>query len=200
MTAKSFSGVIKALGAKLDEFEELPLPVYVLDRHGTVVWMNRPARDFFGDKVHHSYREVVPADFLTSARDHFARKILGSEKGSMYEADVIDRKGRRRGVCINSMVLSDGHRAVGVFGILRALPAPHESSVPGVDLSPRQLEVLRQLEAGASTRDISDELGISMETVRNHIRAVLRGLGVHSRLEAVVEAKRRRASTLTRAG
>jgi DNA-binding CsgD family transcriptional regulator len=38
---------------------------------------------------------------------------------------------------------------------------------------------------------IADALGISRETVRNHVRGILRTLGVHSRLEAVVEAHRR---------
>jgi DNA-binding NarL/FixJ family response regulator len=34
-------------------------------------------------------------------------------------------------------------------------------------------------------------LGVSPETIRNHVRAILRALRVHSRLEAVAEAHRR---------
>ena len=58
------------------------------------------------------------------------------------------------------------------------------------DLTPRQTEVLGLLERGLSTEQIARELQLSVETVRNHIRAVLRGLGVHSRLEAVAVARR----------
>jgi DNA-binding NarL/FixJ family response regulator len=51
--------------------------------------------------------------------------------------------------------------------------------------------VLRLLEHGRSTRQIAQQLHLSPETVRNHVRAVLRALGVHSRLEAVALARRR---------
>ncbi len=50
------------------------------------------------------------------------------------------------------------------------------------------------LEGGRSTRQIAEELHLSPETVRNHIRHVLRALGVHSRLEAVTLARRRSCS------
>jgi DNA-binding NarL/FixJ family response regulator len=49
---------------------------------------------------------------------------------------------------------------------------------------------LRLLEHGYSTDQIADRLHLSPETVRNHIRAVLRALDVHSRLEAVAVARR----------
>jgi DNA-binding CsgD family transcriptional regulator len=49
--------------------------------------------------------------------------------------------------------------------------------------------VLRHLAVGASTEQIARELNISVETVRNHIRAVLRKLGARSRLEAVAKAR-----------
>jgi DNA-binding CsgD family transcriptional regulator len=48
--------------------------------------------------------------------------------------------------------------------------------------------VLRQLAAGKSTGDIAESLGISTETVRNHVRGITARLGVHSRLEAVIKA------------
>jgi DNA-binding NarL/FixJ family response regulator len=56
-------------------------------------------------------------------------------------------------------------------------------------LTPRQAEILRLLERGHSTNQIAHELHLSLETVRNHIRHLLRALGVHSRLEAVAVAR-----------
>ena len=41
------------------------------------------------------------------------------------------------------------------------------------------------------TEAIASRLGVAVETARNHIRAVLRELGVHSRLEAVVAGRER---------
>lgn len=58
-------------------------------------------------------------------------------------------------------------------------------------LTPRQHQILRLLVNGSSTEEVSDELGLRTHTVRNHVRALLRRLGVHSRVEAVVLAVRR---------
>jgi len=41
------------------------------------------------------------------------------------------------------------------------------------------------LERGRSTEQIAGELHLSIETVRNHVRHILRALDAHSRLEAV---------------
>ena len=49
--------------------------------------------------------------------------------------------------------------------------------------------MLRLLERGHSTSQISGELHLSPETVRNHIRHLFRALGVHSRIEAVAVAR-----------
>ncbi len=61
-----------------------------------------------------------------------------------------------------------------------------------VVLSPRQTTILRLLAYGGSTRGIAQTLGISPATVRNHIQQIMVALQAHSRLEAVVQALRRR--------
>lgn len=52
-------------------------------------------------------------------------------------------------------------------------------------LSTREWEVLDLLSRGATTRAIAKELGLTVETVRSHVKRVLRKLGAHSRAEAV---------------
>ena len=52
-------------------------------------------------------------------------------------------------------------------------------------LTPRQLEILRMLAGGASTVGIATELYLSVETVRWHIKSILRKLGVRSRADAI---------------
>ncbi|HUR16399.1 MAG TPA: response regulator transcription factor, partial [Candidatus Limnocylindrales bacterium] len=52
------------------------------------------------------------------------------------------------------------------------------------DLTPRELEVLRMLVAGRSSRDICGELYIAPNTLRTHVQNVLAKLRVHSKLEA----------------
>ena len=81
-----------------------------------------------------------------------------------------------------------GERVVGVFGLFEGRP-DDRATAPPPHLTPRQVEVLRLLEQGRSTKQIAAELHLSTETVRNHIRRLFRALGVHSRLEAVAVAR-----------
>lgn len=55
-------------------------------------------------------------------------------------------------------------------------------------LTAREIEVLRLLAQGMSTRQLSQHLFISELTVRNHIHNILSKLGVHTRLAAVALA------------
>lgn len=55
-------------------------------------------------------------------------------------------------------------------------------------LTERELEVLTLLARGRSTREIADELSISVSTTRNHIQNILHKLQVHSRTAAVAYA------------
>jgi two-component system, NarL family, response regulator DesR len=57
-------------------------------------------------------------------------------------------------------------------------------------LTPRQLDVLRLLAEGRSTDEIASKLGLSRTTVRNYIAGVLAVLGAHSRLQAVIVARK----------
>jgi two-component system, NarL family, response regulator LiaR len=57
------------------------------------------------------------------------------------------------------------------------------------DLSSREWEVLDLICAGESTRSIAGELGLSIETVRSHVKHILRKLGAHSRAEAMKVAE-----------
>jgi len=65
-----------------------------------------------------------------------------------------------------------------------------EQRPPTFDLSSRELEVLQCLAEGQSTTAIGDTLYISVHTVRSHVRHILEKLGAHSKLEAVVVARR----------
>jgi DNA-binding NarL/FixJ family response regulator len=67
-------------------------------------------------------------------------------------------------------------------------------SVPGVSedtrLTEREVEVLRLVARGLANREIADELVISENTVKNHVRNILEKLHLHSRVEAAVYAHR----------
>jgi DNA-binding CsgD family transcriptional regulator len=69
--------------------------------------------------------------------------------------------------------------------------ASRRQSRGGPQLTPRQTQVLRGLAEGKSTVQIARELFLTPVTVRNHVAHILAALGVHSRLQAVVVARRR---------
>jgi two-component system NarL family response regulator len=81
-----------------------------------------------------------------------------------------------------------GDRVIGVFGQMSDIEEELDDPLPP-HLTPRQTEVLRLLKRGRSTEQIAQELQLSTETVRNHVRHLLRALGVHTRLEAVAVAR-----------
>ena len=64
---------------------------------------------------------------------------------------------------------------------------PAESAT--ADLTPRQQAVLALLEQGMSNKLIARELGIGEITVKAHVSAILRKLGVDNRVQAVVAAR-----------
>ncbi len=61
-------------------------------------------------------------------------------------------------------------------------------SSPFDDLTPRETEILGLLAEGQSNKVIARNLGISDGTVKLHVKAILRKLEVHSRVEAAVMA------------
>jgi two-component system nitrate/nitrite response regulator NarL len=72
---------------------------------------------------------------------------------------------------------------------VRQEPEPAAPAQPALsELTPREQEILCHLAAGQSNKAIARELGISDGTVKLHVKAILRKLQVHSRVEAAVMA------------
>lgn len=63
-----------------------------------------------------------------------------------------------------------------------------QSATPLSELTPREQEILSHIAEGESNKVIARHLGISDGTVKLHVKAILRKLGVHSRVEAAVIA------------
>lgn len=60
--------------------------------------------------------------------------------------------------------------------------------VSSPELSAREIEVLRHIAGGSSNKEIADRLGLSPNTVRNHIVSLMGKLGVDDRTQAVTIA------------
>ena len=67
-----------------------------------------------------------------------------------------------------------------------------KQQLPSPTLTSRELEVLKLVAKGMSNREIADDLYISENTVKNHVRNILEKLHLHSRMEAVIYAVKER--------
>jgi len=78
------------------------------------------------------------------------------------------------------------------FNSLARQAAEKKEQLPAPVLTTRELEVLKLVARGMSNRDVADQLYISENTVKNHVRNILEKLHLHSRMEAVMYADRKR--------
>ncbi|MBL1074743.1 response regulator transcription factor [Nocardia sp. 2] len=60
----------------------------------------------------------------------------------------------------------------------------------GVNLSPRELDVLAQVALGCTNAEAAQRLSLRAETVKSYLRSAMTKLGAHTRHEAVVRARR----------
>lgn len=110
-------------------------------------------------------------------------------------ADILRRVARGEYV-INDVVLEEPKVASRVLSQFRNLPQD-VSTTPDTDfplftpLSDREIEVLERIASGGSNKEIADALGISTQTVKNHISSILRKLSLNDRTQAVLYALRR---------
>lgn len=94
-------------------------------------------------------------------------------------------------------VISGGVYVPPTEKVMQAQQAAHPQALAGfshagmlptrhIGLTPRQTDVLHLLLKGQPNKLIARELGLSVETVKDHVAAVLRTLGVSSRTQAVI--------------
>jgi DNA-binding NarL/FixJ family response regulator len=112
--------------------------------------------------------DVKPGDLITAVRRAHAGNYL-----------------------INDSVLSRPLLASRVLRQFRELASVGPETEPiFIPLSAREVEVLEHIARGNSNKEIARSLGISDQTVKNHITSILRKLAVNDRTEAVVYALR----------
>ena len=179
---------LKVGGDVEQALEHVGVPSYVVDETGVVRWINPAAERLLGDVRGRHFTSVIAPEDRPGARERFAQKMLGTSVASEATGHLVSSAGTRVPVEVSSVALKNGERVVGVFGLIEERP-DDSATAPPPHLTPRQVEVLRLLEQGRSTKQIAAELHLSTETVRNHVRRLFRALGVNSRLEAVAAAR-----------
>jgi DNA-binding NarL/FixJ family response regulator len=156
-------------------------------------WLNGASRELVGDRVGQRFTDVLEPASVPVANRAFAQKVVGGVPATEYEVAVRTLDGSVVQAEISSVPVRGGERIAGVFGlaVVDGQTPPRRSANDDIALTPRQAQVLHLLARGSSTEQMARELGVAPDTIRNHVRAILHKLGVHSRLEAVIAAHQR---------
>lgn len=77
-----------------------------------------------------------------------------------------------------------------VCGRLASASGSKASMAREIRLAPREVDVVACVAAGATNAAAAERLGLRPETVKGYLRSAMRKLGAHTRLEAVVAARR----------
>lgn len=184
--------LLEALSASaVGLLEAVAVPAYIVDNDLRVRWQNKASKELVGDlrgRLEGS-SQVVPED-LDRARDAFTQKQNGAEHAEV-ELSVLRRDGTLVRIAVSSVPLKNpAGQMIGSFGLIQVLGELDQASERAPRLSPRERETLALLAAGHSTVEMAERMAISKETVRNHVKRVLRALDASSRVEAVAKARR----------
>ena len=156
------------------------------------------------------------ADVLRELRRVHPRMPIAMLTTSAEERDVVESlQGGAQGYLLKDMEPDALIAALGEIVRGRIVVAPElagvlaravqgdsraeETDGRSLDLTPREHQILCHLVEGQSNKTIGKRLGIADGTVKLHVKAILRKLEVHSRVEAAVIAVERGLCERTRA-
>ena len=178
----------------LSLIDRLGVPASLHDVDGRFLHMNATAEQVGGWTMAEMRGKRFTDPLAPKAREaveaHFKRALLGEPTD--FETMFIDGSGAARSVRAQHLPLFDDGEVVGVLILAWEVRQPPRSVPldPPPELTPRQREILELIASGRSTADIANDLTLSTETVRNHLRSLLRELDAHTRVEAIAKAQR----------
>ena len=181
---------------------------FAVTRHGVVALWNPAAENILGYSAsaaigQHCWKLLSGQDVYGNpyCSEHCMLREMAFEHGSVntYQASFKTNSHRRKLLSIKCLLVSLRTE----IELLLHICHPQKRSTQSGNsdtlsrtgqkadtLTRREIEVLKFLTAGKSTPQIAARMCISTTTVRNHVQHILKKLNVHSRLEAVMFAKR----------
>lgn len=154
-------------------------------------------------QIRHQYPSIGVVMLSMHESDEQAFNALQAGAAAYRPKDIkpkdlveVLRRVARGEYVINDVVFEDPKVASRLLSQFRSMPRDL-STAPDADfplftpLSDREIEVLERIASGGSNRDIAEALGISTQTVKNHISSILRKLSLNDRTQAVLFALRR---------
>lgn len=184
-------------------------PAFAIDEAGRIAAWNPGAEQFFGfgaaNVVGRFCWDTVGGldPYLNLyCGPHCALLEMARQRRAIHACELLFRnaEGKRRRAHVSSFIVAGRSPAEMVIVHFLQL-APHDATGENYRLNgdgtetgnplltERQLQVLRLMAHGHTTREIARELRISVGTVRNHCGKILQALQAHTRLQAVDAAR-----------
>jgi DNA-binding NarL/FixJ family response regulator len=141
-----------------------------------------------------SIKDIVPSAkiIMLTVSDEEAdlyEAVKSGASGYLLKDSSIDEVAQAVRVVAEGQSLISPSMAVKLIDEFKQMSRPERNHVPGgLRLTERELEVLRLVARSMNNREIAQELYISENTVKNHVRNILEKLQLHSRMEAVMYA------------
>lgn len=171
-------------------FQKTTNPIAVLDENRRVIEANDATLDLFG----RSRGELIGTSIVNiiDASERAGSNAEWQEFQRSAEYDINRTFVRPDGTKIHLQLVARwaqiGDRRLAVFVVIpqaSSWSVPPAQEPPGVALTAREREVVTLIALGRETKEIADELHISPETVRTHVRNAMAKLDVHTRAQLV---------------
>lgn len=171
-------------------FERTTNPVTVLDEARCFFEINQPGLDLFGRRraelIGSSIVDLVKPEERAASATGWAELLrVGYNEGTRT---FVRPDGSEIEFEFAARLAIVGERRLGIYVIL---PQGHSwtLSAPTADsrtsLTPREREIVTLIAMGRGTTELAQELHISPDTVRTHVRNAMAKAGVHTRAELV---------------
>jgi PAS domain S-box-containing protein len=165
----------------------------LVDEDRRIVDVNRPAMALTGFARPQLIGHLADDFFPDHEKEGFVREwrqlVLSGD--GMAEREVICADGGRVTVEYTASRRAVGSRRLVLYLATHVRGAPEPATptpIKAYSFSPREQEIVRLVARGFTTRDVADELHLSLETVRTHIRNAMGKLAARTRAQLVAKA------------
>ena len=150
-----------------------------------------------------THRARRPAQPAAGALNHLPLALRLAAYGGFLAAGTLalqwldyQRLARAHSGDIYMFLIAAAFLSIGVFIGARVINAPapaadngNPQAIAALGISPRELEVLKELAAGHSNKEIAARLHVSPNTVKTHVARLLEKLGAKRRTDAINRAR-----------
>jgi DNA-binding CsgD family transcriptional regulator len=184
-----------AITAMTDVLNAVQQAALVLHRDGTVLGVNDAAQAGFDDEIRVRGRRLYVCDKLAAAKlaALFDRIRSTPDSLALPSDPVLVRRRQKPSVVVRALPIDGaarnvflGARVLLTFSNLRPRAAPEPGVIAHIlDLTPAESRLAALIVGGHSIDDCAEQLGISRETARNHLKSTFLKTGTHRQAELV---------------